>query len=56
MKNFLKLFLIAAYVIGAIGGFGYALHIHQPVVAACIAILAGMGWPTFHHIVRHLND
>ena len=46
MKKPLCFFGLFAYVIGAIGGIGYACHVKEYVIAACIVVLAGMAFPT----------
>lgn len=43
--NFPAFFGLCAYVLGAIGGFGYALYSKAYLIAACIVILAVMAFP-----------
>lgn len=47
MKKFLQFFEMVAYVVGAIGGFGYALYSRAYLIAICIVILAVMAFPAF---------
>lgn len=49
----LKLFAGFACVVGAIGGIGYALHVHQPVIADCIVVLAAAAAPT---VIKWVKD
>lgn len=46
MNNFLKLFGIAAWALGTIGGIGYCLYFHHYLIAVAIAILGAMAFPT----------
>lgn len=46
VKKILAFFGLFAYVIGSIGGVAYSLHIHQTPTALCVAVLAGMAFPT----------
>lgn len=45
MKKFSYLFGLCAYVVGAIGGMGYALYNKAYFIAICVAVLAWMGFP-----------
>lgn len=47
LKNIGKLLAMAAYILGAIGGFGYCIYSHAYLIAAAIIVLAVMAWPTF---------
>lgn len=47
MKKFLQFFEMVAYILGAIGGFGYALYSRAYLIAICIVVLAWMAWPEF---------
>ena len=46
MKKFLYFFGLAAYVLGAIGGFGYAMYCKAYVIAVAVVVLAAMAFPT----------
>lgn len=52
--KYLKFFGVAASVIGAIGGFGYAIYYHQPVIAICIAVLGYAAFPTVKSWVKEI--
>lgn len=45
MKKFLSFFCLVAYVVGAIGGFGFAAWGGSWFVAICVAVLAAMAFP-----------
>lgn len=47
LKNILKLLGMAAYVLAVIGGIGYTCYQKHYLIAASIAVLAVMAWPTF---------
>lgn len=46
MKKFLSLFGLCAWAVGTIGGIGYSLYCGAGLIAACVAILAAMAFPT----------
>ena len=46
LKNIGKLFGLMAWAIGAFGGFGYGLHIGEPVTGICCLVLGAMAFPT----------
>lgn len=39
--------LFFAYIMGAVGGMGYAIYCKAYVIAVAVAILAAMAFPTF---------
>lgn len=43
--KFGNFFGLCAYVLGAIGGFGYAMYSKAYLIAACIVVLAVMAFP-----------
>lgn len=43
--NFLAFFGLVAYVLGSIGGFGYAMYSKAYLIAVCIVVLAIMAFP-----------
>lgn len=45
-KKFLCFFGLAAYAVGSIGGIGYACYSKAYFIAVCVAVLAGMAFPT----------
>ena len=48
--------LLFAYIVGAIGGCGYALYSKAWFVAICVLILAVMALPTVVALVRRLTE
>ena len=46
MKQTLKFFGFCAWILGSIGGFGYACYCHRYLIAVAIVILAAMAFPT----------
>lgn len=46
MKKILCFFGQCAYVLGSVGGFGYALYSKAYLIAVCVAVLAVMAFPT----------
>lgn len=46
IKKFGYFFALCAYVVGAIGGFGYALYSKAYFIAVCVVALAAMAFPT----------
>ena len=56
MKKFLYFFGIAAYALGAIGGFGYAMYSHAYLIGICVVILAVMAFPTLKKFYLKLTE
>lgn len=54
MKKLVSFFGACAYVLGAIGGFGYALYSKAYLVGICIVVLAVMAFPTMKKFVQDL--
>lgn len=44
-KGFIYMFLLMAYLMGTIGGIGYACFSKAYVIAAAVAVLAVMAFP-----------
>lgn len=55
-NKYLSLVITMAYAVGSIGGVGHTLHIHEYVIAACIAVLAVMAFPMFWKHIKNLNS
>lgn len=47
---------IFAYAIGSIGGFGTAVYHGEYVIAASVAVLAAMAYPTVKKFVNKLME
>ena len=45
-KKILKFFGLFAYVVGSIGGFGYAMYSKAYFIGVCVVVLAAMAFPT----------
>ena len=45
-KGFFYMFALMAYLMGSIGGFGYACYSHAYVIALAVLVLAVMAFPT----------
>ena len=45
-KGFFYMFALMAYLMGSIGGFGYACYAHAYVIALAVLVLAVMAFPT----------
>jgi len=54
MKQLVSFIMICLYVLGAIGGVGYALYNGAYPVAVGVVGLAWMAWPTLYDEVRNL--
>ena len=46
IKKIGKFFGVFAYAVGAIGGIGSTLYNKDYFIAVCVAVLAGMAFPT----------
>jgi hypothetical protein len=45
-----------AFILGAVGGFGYAVYGGSWPIAAAIIILALMAWPEFENAWKELTN
>lgn len=55
MKNQIFSFIILAlYILGAIGGFGYAMYSDANLIAVAVLALAVMAWPTAWKCIKDL--
>ena len=54
LKKFGYFFALAAYAVGAIGGFGYALYNKAYFIAVCVVALAAMAFPTAKKFFNNL--
>ena len=55
-KQFLSFFALGAYVLGSIGGFGYAAYSKAWPIAVSVIILAVMAWPQAKKYWQNLNS
>lgn len=56
MKKFLYFFAICAYIVGAIGGFGYAMYNKAYFIAVCVVALAAMAFPTAKKFLKLMSE
>lgn len=56
MKKFLYFFAICAYVVGAIGGFGYAMYNKAYFISVCVVALAAMAFPTVKKFLKLMSE
>lgn len=56
LKKFGYLIGLFAYILGLVGGIGYALYSKAYIIAICIAALGGMALPTAKKWLDSLLD
>lgn len=56
MKKLIAFAGLCAYMVGSIGGFGYAVYSRAYFIAACVLALAVMAFPTFKSFWKELNS
>lgn len=56
MKKYLYLIIIFAYVMGVIGGIGYAVYSGAYIIAVAVAILGAMAFPTAKEIYKKITE
>lgn len=56
MKKVISLFGLFAYIVGTIGGFGYAAYCKAWFIACCVAALGVMAFPTLLKFWKELNN
>ena len=54
--KFGSFFGLCAYVLGALGGFGYAIYSKAYLIAVCIVVLAWMAFPKAKEWFNDLNS
>ena len=52
----LYFFEMCAYVLGSIGGFGWALYNKAYLITACIVVLAIMAFPELKRAIRNITN
>ncbi len=50
LKGFLCTLLLFAYLVGSIGGFGYAVYSDAWFIAVCVLVLALLAFPVVRNI------
>lgn len=56
MKKLISFFGLCFYIVGALGGFGYACYCHKYFIAVCVAVLAVLAFPkakAFYNELTH---
>lgn len=56
MKKMIAFIEVCAFVIGALGGIGYAVYGGSWPIAVAIVIMAVMAWPTFKGAYKQLAE
>lgn len=56
LKGLLQFITLALYVLGAIGGFGYACYSGAYLIAAAVLALAVMAFPTAKRIFKEWTE
>ena len=55
-KGFFSMFMMMAYLMGSVGGFGYAMYCEAYVIAVAIVLLSIMAFPKakeyFHNFIH----
>ena len=54
-KQILRMVILMAYALGAIGGTGYALYCHAYVIAIAVVVLAGLAFPVVKKIFQDIT-
>lgn len=55
MKQIVSFLMICLYVLGAIGGVGYAAYNHAWAIVIGVIGLAYMAWPTLYINIQNLT-
>ena len=53
-KEIISFLILALYILGAIGGFGYAMYSDAKLIAVAVLALAVMAWPTAWKCIKDL--
>ena len=56
LKGLLQFIILALYVLGAIGGFGYACYSGAYLIAVAVLVLAVMAFPTAKRIFKEWTE
>ena len=56
MKKFVYLLGLFAYVVGLVGGVGYAIFCKAYIIAICVVFLAALGFPVAKKWLYSLLD
>ena len=53
MPKFIAVFM---WAVGTIGGFGLSAHNREWIIAACVAVLGAMAFPTVRRFFKDMQD
>lgn len=53
-KEIISFIILALYILGSIGGFGYAVYSDAYLIAVAVVALAVMAWPTAWKCIKDL--
>lgn len=53
-KEIISFIILALYILGAIGGFGYAVYSGAYLIAVAVIALSVMAWPTAWKCIKDL--
>lgn len=56
LKGLLQFITLALYVLGAIGGFGYACYSGAYLIAVAVLVLSVMAFPTAKRILKEWTE
>jgi uncharacterized membrane protein len=56
MKKYFALLVLCLYVLGAVGGFGFAMYQGAYLIAVAVVVLALMAFPTVQKYYEFLTD
>jgi uncharacterized membrane protein len=56
MKKYFALLVLCLYVLGAVGGFGFAMYQGAYLIAVAVVVLALMAFPTAQKYYEFLTD
>lgn len=56
LKGLLQFIILVLYVLGAIGGFGYACYSGAYLIAVAVLVLAVMAFPTAKRIFKEWTE
>jgi uncharacterized membrane protein len=56
LKGLLQFITLALYILGAIGGFGYACYSGAYLIAVAVLVLAVMAFPTAKRIFKEWTE
>lgn len=54
MKGIIYFIILALYILGSIGGFGYAIYSEAYLISIAVLALAVMAWPTAKKCFKEL--